>query len=51
MQREQDAHGDEGIAVGVGGVVGRQTDLDARLQQFAKLDDAETGRPACLPGG
>src|SRR5262249_57675960 len=29
MQREQDAHGDEGIAVVVGGVVGRERGLDA----------------------
>ena len=40
MQREQNAHADERIAVVVGGVVGRQADLDARLQQLAELMEA-----------
>ena len=48
MQREQNAHGDERIAIVVGGVVGRQADLDARLQHLAELDDADVGRAARL---
>ena len=51
MQREQNAHGDERIAIVVGGVVGREADLDARLQHLAELDDAELGRPARLARG
>src|SRR5262249_57782704 len=51
MQREQNAHRDERIAVVVGGVVGRQADLDARLQQLAELDHADARWSARLARG
>src|SRR5262249_34973092 len=41
VQREQNAHGDERIAVVVGGVVGREAGLDTRFQQLAELDHAD----------
>ena len=50
MQREQDAHGDEGIAVVVGRVVGGERRLDARFQKLTELDHTNRCRPARLAG-
>jgi hypothetical protein len=49
VQREQDGHRAERIAADGRDVVGRQADLDARLQELAELDDAELRCPAQTP--